>query len=119
MFDHRLVAVGISVTTFLVVAGAITAALESRIAFSVLVGLPVGILVGLLAGLLASRMLPELHRTPRSILQGAAVVGPIVVGLFAVRYVIAAARSILTGRIVIAIALLAGAIVAVIGLLRE
>lgn len=43
-------AVGVALATFLVVAGALTEALSTRIAFSALVGLPIGIAAGVVAG---------------------------------------------------------------------
>ena len=119
MADRRLVAVGTATTTFLVVAGAITGALESRIAFSVLVGLPIGMLVGLLAGLVAYRASPGLRGVRRGLLDGFATVGPTALGLFAVRYAIASTRGLLSGRVVMVVAILAGVIVAAIEAMSE
>ncbi|SDY51630.1 hypothetical protein [Halopenitus persicus] len=108
------VAVGAALTAALVVAGAVTGLLETRIAFSALIGLPAGVLAGAIVAAATARVYGTLARPTGAVLEGIAAVGPAFLALAAVRYSVAATRGVLSTTTAIALALLVGVAVAVL-----
>ncbi|WP_144798620.1 hypothetical protein [Halorubrum depositum] len=85
-------ALGVALTTFLVVAAVLTEALAARIAFSAIVGLPVGLAAGIVTGV-ATRT--RLWRSPRArpTLLGIAAFGYALLAVAAVSYAVPPARG--------------------------
>ncbi|OYR43256.1 hypothetical protein [Halorubrum sp. Hd13] len=95
MNARPLAALGVAITTFLVVAALITEALAARIAFSAIVGLPVGIAAGIVTGA-AKRT--RLWRSPRArpALLGIAAFGYAILAVAAVSYAVPPARGLVS-----------------------
>ncbi|OYR48978.1 MULTISPECIES: hypothetical protein [unclassified Halorubrum] len=95
MNARPLAALGVAITTFLVVAALITEALAARIAFSAIVGLPVGIAAGIVTGA-ATRT--RLWRSPRArpALLGIAAFGYAILAVAAVSYAVPPARGLVS-----------------------
>jgi hypothetical protein len=95
MNARPLAALGVAITTFLVVAGVLTEALAARIAFSAIVGLPVGIAAGIVTGA-ATRT--RLWRSPRArpTLLGIAAFGYAILAAAAVSYAVPPARGLVS-----------------------
>jgi hypothetical protein len=110
MNARPLAAVGVALTTFLVVAVAIIEALAEQIAFSVFIGLPAGVVAGVVAAAVVWLRLWD-SRPARPVLLGAAAFGYAIVVAAAVSYSVPAARGVL--RPTIAVPFAAGCAVAV------
>ena len=114
MNPRPVAAVGVALTTFLVVAAVITEALAARIAFSALIGLPVGVVFGVAAG---AAVRARLWRSPRfrPVLLGTAAFGYALLAVAAVSYAVPPARGLVSvatavpvaGLCAVAVALLA------------
>lgn len=106
-----LIAVGTGITTALVVAVLVIEALAFE--FSAMIGLPVGLIAGLVAALAVGSRYGRVGRTPRSLLDGVAAFGYAVVLLLALRYVgRLGLRSVVTVERLLALAVVAGVVVA-------
>jgi hypothetical protein len=95
MNARPLAALGVALTTFVVVAAVLTEALAARIAFSAVVGLPVGLAAGLVTGA-ATRT--RIWRSPRArpTLLGIAAFGYALLAAAAVSYAVASARDLVS-----------------------
>jgi len=92
MNARPVAALGVALTTFLVVAALLTELLAAQIAFSALVGLPVGLVAGVAAGIATWT---RLWRDPRARppLLGAAAFGYALLVAAAVSYAVPPARG--------------------------
>ncbi|WP_435075730.1 hypothetical protein [Halorubrum sp. HHNYT27] len=95
MNARPLAAIGVALTTFLVVAAVFTEALAARIAFSALVGLPAGIAAGAVAG---AAVWTRLWRSPRvrPALLAVAAFGYALLAAAAVSYAVPPARGLVS-----------------------
>jgi len=95
MNARPLAALGVAITTFLVVAAVLAEALAARIAFSAIVGLPVGLAAGIVTGA-ATRT--RLWRSPRArpTLLGIAAFGYATLAAAAVSYAVPPARGVVS-----------------------
>ena len=95
MNSRPIAAVGVALTTFLVVAAALTEALAARIAFSALVGLPVGAVFGVAAG---AAVRARLWRSPRfrPVLLGTAAFGYALLAVATVSYSVPPVRGLVS-----------------------
>lgn len=102
-----VVPLGIAITTFLVVAGAVTGLLSATIEFSAILGLPAGLLAGAGAAVLARRRLGEgASETGRRVAASIAGFGYAVVVLAFVRYAVAASRPLLSVQAIVGLSVL-------------
>jgi hypothetical protein len=95
MNARPVAAVGVGLTTFLVVAVALIEALAARIAFSAFVGLPVGVAAGVVASVAVWARLWASRRA-RPALLGVAAFGYALLGVAAVSYSVPPARSLVS-----------------------
>lgn len=111
-------AIGVALTTFLVVAAALTEALAARIAFSALVGLPVGVVFGVVAG---AAVWTRLWRSPRfrPILLGIAAFGYALLAAAAVSYSVPPARGLVSVATAVPLAALCAVAVALLARRRS
>ena len=105
---NALVALGVAISTFLVVAVVVTELASSTIEFSVFLGLPAGILAGLIAAVATWRLL-QASPSDRARRTTAAIAGfgYAVILLAAVRYVVAPTRAVLSLIVIAGLAFVA------------
>lgn len=103
-------AIGGGITTFLVVAVVVIEGLD--IEYSAIVGLPVGVVTGVACTLGLWRYHIIIPRAGRWAIAGYATLGPVVIGLLAVRYV-NVGRDLLTVSVIASIAVVAALGVAI------
>lgn len=105
--DRLIIAIGVGITTFLAVTGAVSHLLEPTIGFSVLIGIPIGAMVGVIT---VAVVVGLLRRRPTRLLEsgflGIAGLGYSIVGLFAIRYGLTASRDFLELPVILAIGVL-------------
>lgn len=109
---NGIVAIGVAISTFLLVAGAVTELASSAIEFSAILGLPAGILAGLVAAVATRHALrADPSEGVRRTTAAVAGFGYTVISLAAVRYAVAPTRAVLSLAVIAGLAAVAAIVV--------